>query len=224
MTSASGRQTTSSVRVRYAETDKMGVVYHSNYLIWFEIGRTTLLKEIGLPYRELETAGFRLPVLEVTAKYLRPAVYDDVLTIITTMREKPLLRITLEYEVRRGEELLGRPVEVGQELVQVASTEGNWIELVEVPDDDMGPVLAAQAKLEREIANVAAQGFAIIDEELEIGLRSIAVPVRDRAGRVVAAINISTQSSRFSPDEMKALILPALKDAAGSIENYFAVQ
>jgi acyl-CoA thioester hydrolase len=99
-------QSRASVTVRYAETDMMGIVYHGSYLPWFEIGRTTLLKEIGLPYRELETAGFRLPVLEVTAKYLRPAVYDDVLTIITTMREKPLLRITLEYEVRRGEELL----------------------------------------------------------------------------------------------------------------------
>jgi IclR family pca regulon transcriptional regulator len=79
-------------------------------------------------------------------------------------------------------------------------------------------------KLEREIADVAVQGYAVIDEELEIGLRSIAVPVRDRAGRVVAAINISTQSSRFSPDEMKTLILPSLRDAAHAIENYFAVQ
>ena len=94
------------VTVRYAETDMMGVVYHGNYLPWFEIGRTTLLKEVGLPYRQLEAEGFRLPVLEVSAKYLRPAVYDDTLTIITTMREKPLLRIRLDYEVRRGDELL----------------------------------------------------------------------------------------------------------------------
>jgi IclR family pca regulon transcriptional regulator len=84
--------------------------------------------------------------------------------------------------------------------------------------------IADPLMLEREITRVAEQGFAIIDEELELGLRSIAVPVRDRAGRVVAAINISTQSSRFSPDEMKTLILPSLKDAAHSIENYFAVQ
>lgn len=94
------------VTVRYAETDMMGVVYHGNYLPWFEIGRTTLLKEVGLPYRQLETEGYRLPVLEVSAKYLRPAVYDDTLTIVTTMREKPLLRIRLDYEVRRGDELL----------------------------------------------------------------------------------------------------------------------
>ncbi len=99
-------QSRALVTVRYAETDMMGIVYHGSYLPWFEIGRTTLLKEIGLPYRQLEADGFRLPVLEVTAKYLRPAVYDDALTIVTTMREKPLLRIRLEYEVLRGDELL----------------------------------------------------------------------------------------------------------------------
>ena len=96
----------SEVTVRYAETDMMGIVYHANYLPWFEIGRTQLLKEVGIPYRELEAEGYRLPVLEVSAKYLRPALYDDTLTIVTTLREKPLLRIRLEYEVRRGEELL----------------------------------------------------------------------------------------------------------------------
>lgn len=94
------------ITVRYAETDMMGVVYHGSYLPWFEIGRTTLLKELGLPYRELEAAGYRLPVLEVTAKYFRPAVYDDLITVVTTMREKLLLRIRLDYEVRRGDELL----------------------------------------------------------------------------------------------------------------------
>ncbi|MBL9190072.1 MAG: acyl-CoA thioesterase [Opitutaceae bacterium] len=92
--------------VRYAETDMMGVVYHGNFLPWFEVGRTTLLKELGLPYRQLEAEGFRLPVLEVGVKYLRPALYDDTVTIVTTLREKPLLRIRLEYEARRGNELL----------------------------------------------------------------------------------------------------------------------
>jgi acyl-CoA thioester hydrolase len=92
--------------VRYAETDMMGVVYHGSYLPWFEIGRTTLLKELGLPYRQLEAEGYRLPVLEIAVKYLRPAVYDDTITIVTTMREKPVLRIRLEYQVLRGEELL----------------------------------------------------------------------------------------------------------------------
>jgi acyl-CoA thioester hydrolase len=95
-----------NVTVRYAETDMMGIVYHGSYLPWFEIGRTTLLKEHGISYRELESAGYRLPVLEVAVKYLKPAFYDDTLAILTTLAEKPLLRIALSYEVRRGEELL----------------------------------------------------------------------------------------------------------------------
>jgi acyl-CoA thioester hydrolase len=99
-------QSTVSVTVRYAETDMMGIVYHANYLPWFEVGRTTLLKGIGVPYRRLEEEGFRLPVLEVSAKFLRPALYDDTLEIVTTLRERPAIRIRLEYEVRRGEDLL----------------------------------------------------------------------------------------------------------------------
>jgi acyl-CoA thioester hydrolase len=94
------------VTVRYAETDMMGVVYHANFLPWFEIGRTTLLKEMGMSYRDLEAAGYRLPVIEVRAKYLRPAFYDDLLTVITTLPDPPVLRIRLEYEVKRGDEVI----------------------------------------------------------------------------------------------------------------------
>ena len=99
-------QSRTPITVRYAETDMMGVVYHGSYLPWFEVGRTDLMKQYGLPYRQLEAEGFFLPVLEVGARYLKPARYDDPLTIVTTLREKPLLRIKLEYEVRRGAELL----------------------------------------------------------------------------------------------------------------------
>jgi len=94
------------VTVRYAETDMMGIVYHANYLPWFEVARTQLLREQGFPYRQLETDGYRIPVLEVAAKYVRSAVYDDLLTVIATIRERPLMRIRIEYEVFRGEELL----------------------------------------------------------------------------------------------------------------------
>jgi acyl-CoA thioester hydrolase len=99
-------QSRTPITVRYAETDMMGVVYHGSYLPWFEVGRTDLMKQYGLPYRQLEAEGFFLPVLEVGARYLKPARYDDPLTIVTTLSEKPLLRIKLEYEVRRGDELL----------------------------------------------------------------------------------------------------------------------
>jgi len=95
-----------TVAVRYAETDMMGVAYHGSFLPWFEIGRTTLLKEHGLPYRELEAAGYFLPVLEMAARYLRPAHYDDLLEITTLLREKPVARVRLEYEMRRNGELL----------------------------------------------------------------------------------------------------------------------
>jgi len=99
-------QSRSQITVRYAETDMMGIVYHGSYLPWFEVGRTDLMKLHGLPYRQLEADGFLLPVIEVGARYLKPARYDDTLTIITTLREKPLLKIRLEYEVRRSDELL----------------------------------------------------------------------------------------------------------------------
>jgi len=105
-------QSRTQVTVRYAETDMMGIVYHGSYLPWFEIGRTTLLKEHGIAYRDLEAAGFRLPVLEAAVKYLKPAFYDDTVTIVTTLAEKPVVRIELTYEVRRDGDLLatGRTV------------------------------------------------------------------------------------------------------------------
>jgi len=94
------------ITVRYAETDMMGVVYHGSYLPWFEVGRTQLLRECGVVYRDLETQGYRLPVIEVGCRYFKPALYDDTITIVTKLPERPLLRIRLEYEVRRGDELL----------------------------------------------------------------------------------------------------------------------
>lgn len=94
------------VRVRYAETDMMGIAYHGNYLPWLEIGRTELLRSHGFPYAELERQGFRLPVLEVNVRYLRPALYDDVLTIESVLAEKPTVRIRLDYRVLRGDLLL----------------------------------------------------------------------------------------------------------------------
>ncbi len=99
-------QTRAQVTVRYAETDMMGIVYHANYLPWFEVARTQLLREQGFPYRQLEADGYRIPVLEVAAKFVRPALYDDTVTVVATIREKPLLRIRIEYEVFRGDELL----------------------------------------------------------------------------------------------------------------------
>ena len=92
--------TISQIRVRYAETDRMDVVYHSNYLVWFETARILMLDEIGIPYLEIEARGLRLPVLTATAEYKRPARFDDRLEIHLFMREKPRARFRFEYEVR----------------------------------------------------------------------------------------------------------------------------
>lgn len=94
----------STVRVRYAETDQMGIAYHGNYLAWFEVGRTDLLREYGMTYRELEGQDVRLPVIETRVVYRRPALYDDVLEIRTQLVEMGGARLTFEYDVVRAGE------------------------------------------------------------------------------------------------------------------------
>lgn len=94
------------VRVRYPDTDKMGVVYHGRYLEYFETGRTEMLREFGLAYSKIEEAGILLPVLEAHLILRRPARYDEMLTIVTMLRELPTARMHIEYEILRGDELL----------------------------------------------------------------------------------------------------------------------
>jgi acyl-CoA thioester hydrolase len=91
---------TSTLRVRYAETDKMGVVYYANYFVWFEVARTDLLRSLGWSYREMEQAGISLPVIEAHCEYLRPARYDDELEIRTEGRMLSPIRMELTYQVR----------------------------------------------------------------------------------------------------------------------------
>jgi len=79
--------TTTEVRVRYAETDQMGVAHHANYLIWCELGRTHHMRELGVSYRDLERRGIRLPVVEAHLRYRAPARYDDVLNIKSWVRQ-----------------------------------------------------------------------------------------------------------------------------------------
>jgi acyl-CoA thioester hydrolase len=96
-----GRTSVSTVRVRYAETDQMGVAWHGYYLAWFEVGRTDLLRRQGVTYRELEQGGLRLPVTSARLSFARPALYDDVLEIRTTVAEVRGARVRFEYEVHR---------------------------------------------------------------------------------------------------------------------------
>lgn len=90
-----------TIRVIYADTDAMGVVYHTNYIKWFEVGRCELLRSIGYPYAKLEEDGILLPVAECCCKYKQPAVYDDVLEITARAAETKGATVILEYEIRR---------------------------------------------------------------------------------------------------------------------------
>ena len=92
---------TTRVRVRYAETDRMGVVYYANYLVWFEVGRTELLRTLGWSYREMEQAGIGLPVIEATCLYHRPARYDDELEIRTEGTLVSAVRMQFDYQIVR---------------------------------------------------------------------------------------------------------------------------
>jgi acyl-CoA thioester hydrolase len=90
----------STLRVRYAETDQMGVVYYANYFVWFEVARTDLLRALGWSYREMEQAGIWLPVIEAHCEYARPARYDDELEIATEGRLLSPIRMEFTYHVR----------------------------------------------------------------------------------------------------------------------------
>lgn len=89
------------IRVRYAETDKMGVVYHANYFMWFEIGRCELLRTVGRSYRDLEATGIGLPVIEAHCEYRSPARYDDELQVKTTAKMLSPARVEFVYEISR---------------------------------------------------------------------------------------------------------------------------
>jgi acyl-CoA thioester hydrolase len=92
---------TSTLRVRYAETDKMGVVYYANYFVWFEVARTDLLRTLGWSYREMEASGVSLPVIDAQCEYLRPARYDDEIEIETEGRLLSPVRMEFRYQVRQ---------------------------------------------------------------------------------------------------------------------------
>lgn len=94
-------------RVRYADTDKMGIVYNGNYLTYFEIGRTELIRNLGLPYSSVEKEGYHLPLTEASIKYVKPAYYDDILDIGCEIDFDPsALKLVFDYKVSKEGELL----------------------------------------------------------------------------------------------------------------------
>jgi len=122
---------TINIRVRYAETDKMGYVYYGNYATYFEVGRVELLRSLGISYRKLEEKGILLPVVNLNVDYIKPAFYDDNLTLETVLTNIPGVKIVFDYKLKRGVEVLskaqttlvflnadsGRPVKCPEEIL-----------------------------------------------------------------------------------------------------------
>lgn len=92
-------QSETRVRVRYGETDQMGYVYYGTYAMYYEVARVESLRQLGLTYRSIEEMGVMMPVLENKSRYLAPALYDENLRIVTTLRELPGVKIRFEYEI-----------------------------------------------------------------------------------------------------------------------------
>ena len=98
-----------TIRVRYGETDKMGVVYYGNYSLYYEVARTDLMRKYGISYRELEETGIQMPVIQMECNYMKPAFYDDILYIQTYVKELPSSKIKFEYEIfNKNKELINK--------------------------------------------------------------------------------------------------------------------
>ena len=97
------RSVTSRVRVRYAETDQMGIAHHANYLVWFEIGRTDLCRATGVPYVQIEERGYIMVVTEIHCRYRAAFHYDDEVTIVTSVENAASRSMTFAYELRLGD-------------------------------------------------------------------------------------------------------------------------
>lgn len=93
------KRSSTKTRVRYSETDQMGVVYHGNYAQYFELGRTEWLRNLGITYKGMENNGIMLPVISLTCNFKKSALYDDVLTITTFLVKKPMVKIDFNYEI-----------------------------------------------------------------------------------------------------------------------------
>ena len=95
-----------AIRVRYADTDKMGYVYYANYLVYFEVGRTEFIRNVWKPYSEIEEMGYILPVLASGVEYKSSAYYDDLLKVRTSLKKFTGVKMRFEYQVCRGETLI----------------------------------------------------------------------------------------------------------------------
>jgi acyl-CoA thioester hydrolase len=124
----------SHLRIRYSETDQMGYCYYGNYAQFLEIGRVETLREIGVSYKELEARGIMLPVVDLKVKYLRPALYDDLIEIKTFLKKTPGVKIEFDYEIYNEK----------KELLTTASTT-----LVFISSETMKPIQAPSDLIEK---------------------------------------------------------------------------
>ncbi|GKU75778.1 thioesterase family protein [Paenibacillus sp. L3-i20] len=121
------------IRVRYQETDQMGVVFHGNYVTWFEVGRTEWIRNAGYDYNTIERNGLLLPVVDLQCRYVAPAKYDDMVLVCTRISESTPLRVTFESQIRRvnvehfysAESKYGEPL-LGELLVE-GGTKHVWV-------------------------------------------------------------------------------------------------
>ncbi len=125
----------SKLKVRYAETDQMGVVYHGNYAQYFEVARIEWLDKIGISYKKMEENGIMLPVVSLSTKFIKSALFDDVLTITTRIKKMPTAKIEFEYDIHnhngelltQGETVL---VFISMESKRPVKCPNNVIELI----------------------------------------------------------------------------------------------
>ena len=145
--------TETNIRVRYADTDQMKMVYYAKFFEYFEQGRSDLLREIGLPYSEIEAMGYHLPVVEAHAHYYRSARYDDLVVVQTKLTTVPQVRVRIEYEITQDEtkELLadgytihsfilavtGKPARAPQRFLEVINNALQRSNSMKIPETQM---------------------------------------------------------------------------------------
>lgn len=105
--------TVTTIRVRYGETDQMGFLYYGNYALYYEVGRVDMIRQLGITYKELEEKGIIMPVVELKSKYIRPALYDDLITVKTILKELPY-----DHKITFHSELYNEK----QELLNIGTT------------------------------------------------------------------------------------------------------
>ena len=126
-----------NVRVRYAETDKMGYVYYGNFATYYEVARVEAFRNLGLAYSELENMGIMMPVVECKMKYLKPARYDELLTVKVTIPKKPGVKILFTYEIANED---GKIVNTGETtLVFVDMKSGSPIYMPDIMKELFSP-------------------------------------------------------------------------------------